>query len=77
MVIFDKRQPTKVFFKDIESGECFIDEEGDLNIKLDVSVYVVEEEGRPNAVALASGVAWCCCDDVEVIKVKARITITE
>lgn len=75
MLVFDKRQPTKVFFKDIESGECFIDSEGDLNMKLDVELYLVEEEGRPNAVALASGVAWCCSNDVEVIKVRARVTI--
>lgn len=77
MIIFDKRQPTRAFFEDIESGECFIDGEGDLNIKLDVSIYAVEEDDRPNAVALASGVAWYCSNDVEVTKVKARITITE
>ena len=75
MIISDKRQLTKVFFKDIESGECFIDSDGDLNIKLDVEPYLVEEERCHNAVTLASGVAWRCSNDMEVIKVRAKVTI--
>ena len=77
MFVIDKRTPTTVPFKDIKAGECFIDEDDELNIKLDISFYEETEEYRPNAVVLDSGQPWRCDDDYQVIKVKARVIIGE
>jgi hypothetical protein len=75
MKIYDKRNPITVPFKDIQPGECFIDIEDELNIKIDVSFYEETEEYRPNAVTLDDGQAWRCDDDTEVIKVRTTVTI--
>ena len=75
MTICDKRNPTTVPFKDIQPGECFIDMDDELNIKIDVSFYEKTEEYRPNAVTLDEGQPWRCDDDTEVIKVRAMVTI--
>jgi hypothetical protein len=75
MKIYDKRNPITVPFKDIQPGECFIDIEDELNIKIDVSYYEETEEYRPNAVALDDGQPWRCDDDTQVIKVRAMVTI--
>lgn len=76
MRIIDKRIPTTVLFQDIKVGECFIDEEGHPNIKLDMDFYSVEE-GYPNTVDLETGCPWSCEADTQVIKVKAGIIIGE
>lgn len=76
MVIFDKRQPITVPFEDIKAGECFIDHDDELNLKLDISYYDVAD-GHPNAVVLESGQPWCCDDDEPVVKVRASVTIME
>ena len=72
MRIYDKRTPTTVSFKDIQPGECFIDHDGELNIKIDVSCYA-----DPNVVVLSDGHAWLCDDDEQVIKVRATVTIDQ
>jgi hypothetical protein len=77
MRIYDKRTPTTVPFKDIQPGECFIDMDDALNIKIDVSYYEETEEYRPNAVVLGDGQAWQCGDDEQVIKVRATVTIDQ
>lgn len=75
MKIIDKRNPITVPFKDIQPGECFIDpHDHELNIKLDVSFYEVED-GHPNAVVLNDGQAWQCHDDDQVIRVRTTVTI--
>ena len=76
MLVIDKRIPTTVPFKDIKVGECFIDEDGELNIKLDMSYYAVTE-GYPNAIVLDSGQPWSCDDEMQVIKVRAKVIIGE
>ena len=75
MFIIDKRTPTTVPFKDITPGECFIDNDGELNIKLDMSYYAYDETYRPNAVVLDNGQPWNCDDEMQVIKVRAKVTI--
>ena len=76
MLIIDKRTPTTVPFKDITPGECFIDQDDELNIKLDVSYYSdYEKNNYPNAIVLDGGQPWRCEDDTQVIKVKAQTTI--
>ena len=74
MKIYDKRVPTTVPFKDIQPGECFVDHDGELNIKIGDSCYEAAR-GGPNAVVLDDGQAWLCDDDTEVIKVRAMVTI--
>ena len=76
MRIYDKRTPTTVPFKDIQPGECFIDHDDDLNIKIGVSCYEAER-GGPNAVVLNDGQAWLCDDDIQVIKVRTTVTIDQ
>lgn len=75
MLVLDKRVPTTVPFKDIREGECFIDHDGELNIKLDVPYFGVTEESRFNAVVLDNGQPWRVDDEHQVIKVKAQTTI--
>ena len=75
MLVIDKRIPTTVPFKDIKAGECFIDCDGELNIKLDMSYYACDETYRPNSVVLNSAQPWSCDDEMQVIKVKAQTTI--
>ena len=75
MLIINDRVPTTVPFKDILAGECFIDQDNRLNIKIDVSLYEETEEYRPNAVALDNGEAWWYDDDEQVTAVKARTII--
>lgn len=72
MFIIDKRTPTTVPFKNIKVGECFIDNDGELNIKLDMSYYAVTE-GYPNAVVLNNAQPWSCDDEYEVIAVRAKV----
>lgn len=74
MFIIDKREPATVPFKEIKVGECFIDNDGELNIKLDLSYYAVTE-GYPNAVVLDSAQPWSCDDEMQVIKVRAKVVI--
>lgn len=75
MKIVNKRNPMKVSFKDIEIGECFIDFDEDLNIKLDMSYYETDAECLPNAVVLDSGQPYRFDDDDMVTKVKASVTL--
>jgi hypothetical protein len=74
MLVIDERIPTTVPFKDIREGECFIDCDGELNIKLDMSYYAVAE-GYPNSVVLDSAQPWSCDDEMQVTKVKARVVM--
>jgi hypothetical protein len=74
MLVIDKRIPTTVPFKEIKAGECFIDCDGELNIKLDMSYYLVGEE-YSNSVVLDNGQPWSCDDEEQVIKVRAKVTI--
>ena len=75
MRIVDKRIPTTVPFKDIKAGECFIDEDDELNIKIDVSYYNADEKNGPNAIVLDSGQPWSCNDEYQVVKVRAGVII--
>lgn len=77
MLVIDKRTQTTVPFKDITPGECFIDGDGELNIKLDVSWYAKDEAYRPNSVVLDSAQPWCVDDAYEVIQVTAKVVIEE
>jgi hypothetical protein len=74
MLVIDKRTQTTVPFKDIKAGECFIDHDDELNIKLDVSYYAIGE-GHPNAIVLDSAQPWSCDDEEQVIKVRAKVVI--
>ena len=76
MLIIDKKISTRVLFKDLKKGECFIDEDGELNIKLDVSRCLVKE-GYPNAVSLDSGYPWDADDEYEIIKAKTKVIIED
>lgn len=76
MYITDKRETTKVLFKDIDIGECFIDEDNELNIKIDTDRFDVQR-GHPNAVTLDAGHSWSCDADTEVIPVRVRAIIEE
>ena len=75
MLVVDKRIPTTVPFKDITPGECFIDCDGVLNIKLDISYYAYDETYRPNSVVLDSAQPWNCDDEMQVIKVRAKVVM--
>lgn len=76
MNIIDKRELAKVLFKDIDRGECFIDADNELNIKLDTPLFEVKK-GIPNAVTLDDGHLWICDENIEVIPVRVRATIEE
>lgn len=75
MLVIDKRCSQKIPFKEIEEGECFIDEDGELNIKFDMSPLCATGEGYPNAVDLENGFPWYVSDEYKVIKVKAKVVI--
>lgn len=69
MRIEDMRKKVKeVTFKDIEAGECFIDWDGDLCMK------IVDTESY-NAVIILSGLLWSCDENTPVTPVKTHIVI--
>lgn len=73
MNIIDKRTPDIVPFKEILIGECFLDHDDELNIKLNVSSY----DNRGNAVVLNDGQIWRCEENTEVRRVKTSVIITD
>ena len=71
MIVKDERRKVTVPFKEIHYGECFIDEEGDLNMR----VSSPEDDMFYNAVVLESGQLWIADDNTLVEKVNARVTM--
>ena len=69
MRIEDMRNKVKeVTFEDIKIGECFVDDDDDLSMK-------VEGNSDYNAVLLSTGLLWNCNDGYPVIPVKTHIVI--
>lgn len=70
MRIIDKRMEGATYFENLESGDCFIDNDDITHMKIcaDGSEY--------NAVRLCTG--WCCHFDNNetVLPVKAELTIS-
>lgn len=58
----------KVRVKDVEFGECFIDWDDELNMK-------VESNSNYNAMVLSTGLLWVCDGDALVLPVKTHIVI--
>ena len=71
MIVKDERKKVTVPYREIRCGECFIDDEGDLNMRVDPP----NDDGFYNAVVLESGQLWVADDDALVEKVNARVTI--
>lgn len=74
MIIKDLRNKDKeTTIKDIKIGECFIDWEGDLNMKIaEIESFDVESL---NAIVLTSGRVWECNEDSPITPVKTHIVI--
>ena len=69
MKIEDMRKKVKeTTIKDIEIGECFIDWDNELNMKVDSSAQC-------NAVLLSSGLLWICDENSPITPVKTHIVI--
>lgn len=74
MKIEDMRNKNKeVTIKDIEVGECFIDWDGDLNMK--IAKIESSDVDSLNAIVLTSGRVWTCDEDKPVTPVKTHIVI--
>lgn len=71
MIINDERKQVTTPFRDIRYGECFIDEEGYLNMRVDPP----DDGIFYNAVVLKDGQLWVADDDALVEKVNAKVTI--
>ena len=72
MKVTDKRQkPSTIDFADLEYGDIFQDEDGDICIKMDNSYY-----SSSNAVVLSTGQSFCCNMDAPVTPLVAELTIT-
>lgn len=71
MVVKDERKQATIPFAEIREGECFIDEEGDLNMR----VYPQDDGDFYNAVVLESGQLWVVDNATLVEKVNARVTM--
>ena len=70
MKIIDKRKSTMEKFEQIEAGECFIDKQGEINIK----TYDPEREDF-FAVCLNNGEVWFPDDGCEYEIVLAKVVI--
>lgn len=71
MKVTDKRQnPGTIDFADLEYGDVFQDEDGDICIKMDNDLSAF------NAVVLTTGVAFCCNLDAPVTPLVAELTVT-
>lgn len=71
MTVKDERRKVTIPFREIHYGECFIDEEGDLNMRVDPP----DDGIFYNAVVLQSGQLWVVDDETLVEKVNARVTM--
>ena len=71
MIIKDERKKVTIPFAEIHEGECFIDEQGDLNMR----VYPQEDDICYNAVVLESGQLWVADNTLLVEKVNASVTM--
>ena len=70
MEIVDRRQPTgTIDFGNLEFGDVFQDEDGDICIKMD------NDYSFANAVVLSSGCAFKCELDTPVIPLTVELTI--
>lgn len=70
MRVVDKRQPTiTIDFGNLEFGDVFQDEDGDICIKMD------NDYSFANAVVLSSGCAFKCELDTPVTQLVAELTI--
>lgn len=71
MRVVDKRQPAiTIDFGNLEFGDVFQDEDGDICIKMD------NDYSFANAVVLSSGCAFKCELDTPVTPLVAELTIT-
>jgi hypothetical protein len=69
MRVEDMRNKVKeTTFEDIKIGECFIDDDNDLSMK-------VESNSNYNAVLLPTGLLWICDEGCPVTPVKTHIVI--
>lgn len=69
MKIEDMRRKVKgTTIKDIEVGECFIDCDGDLCMKMEANQYY-------NTIVLSTGFIYAFDEDTSVTPVKAHIVI--
>ena len=66
MIINCKNQPRKVTLTSILRGECFIDDDGDLMMK-------IETIGRFNCIDVSTGIAYEYDEGYYVIPIKARV----
>jgi len=74
MRVEDMRNKDKeVTIKDIKVGECFIDCDGDLNMKIK-NIESFDYESI-NAVVLLTGQLWACDEDSPITPVKTHIVI--
>ena len=63
-----RKKVDEVTFEDIKVGECFIDEDNDLNMKVDST-------SNYNAVLFSTGLLWICDEGCPVTPVKTHIVI--
>lgn len=71
MKIIDSRKAKAVItFANIKMGECFIDDDGDVIMK-------VEEWANNNAIDMRTGAAYFFDGETEVIPIKTSLTIYE
>ena len=74
MKIEDMRNKNKeVTIKDIEVGECFIDWDGDLDMK--IAKIESSDVDSLNAIVLTSGRLLTCDEDKPITPVKTHIVI--
>jgi hypothetical protein len=71
MLITDKTQnPNTTIFRNLEFGDVFQDESGDICMKMANEYFSV------NAILLTTGVPFCCRKDETVTLLNAELTIT-
>lgn len=71
MKVTDKRQnPITIDFGNLEYGDVFQDEDGDICIKIDYECSLA------NAVVLSTGIAFNCELDAPVTPLNAEVIIT-
>jgi hypothetical protein len=71
MVITDKRRkPNTIDFGDLEFGDIFQDEQGDICMRIENAFSVVD------AIVLSTGVVFSCQMDTPVIPLSAELIIT-
>lgn len=66
MIINCKNRPKRVALTDILRGDCFIDDDGDLMMK-------IENVGRFNCIDVSTGIVYEYDEDTEVIPVKSWV----